>query len=309
MNISNTDAGKRELVYIMSPSYSGSTLLTYLLATHPEISTIGELKATSLGDIDSYSCSCGSLLKECPFWDSLQQGMNGRKSPLDIYHFGTNFRADTELCDRVLRASVRGGLFEAVRKSAIAMLPGCNTTRLDILDKNRHMIEVICNLQGGRVFLDGSKDPVRLQLLNQSGLWNIKVINLTRDGRGVTNSFMRHYEVGMDVAVNEWLHSMTEIRRMESYLRPGQEMKVVYEHLCEEPDKVLADIFRFIGVDDEVVNLDYRNTNHHILGNAMRLSSTSEIRMDEKWKQSLGHEELETFSSLAGMVNRQLGYE
>jgi len=293
----------------MSPSYSGSTLLTYLLATHPEISTIGELKATSMGDIDSYTCSCGSLLKECQFWSHLQESMQAKNAPLDFHHFGTNFKSESKLCNKLLRSSVRGRLFEYLRKAAFALLPVCGGERLSILDMNRHMIEAICVLQGGSVFLDGSKDPVRLQFMHQSGLWNIKVINLIRDGRGVTNSYMRHSEAGMDVAAMEWLHSMNEIQNMETYLQPEQIMHVTYEHLCREPDTVLADIYEFIGVDKSLVNVDYQSTSHHILGNAMRLSSTREIRLDEKWKKNLGAEELEVFRSLVGSLNRHLGYQ
>jgi len=309
MSDTHYDADKRNLVYIMSPSYSGSTLLTYLLATHSEISTIGELKATSLGDIDSYVCSCGSLLKECQFWSSLSQKMQVANSPLDYYHFGTNFIADSILCNKLMRSSVRGGLFEFSRRSAFALIPGYGEKRSSILDKNRKMIEATCEIQGGRVFLDGSKDPVRLQLLNQSRLWNIKVINLKRDGRGVTASYMRHYEVGMDVAVREWVHSINEIQQMEKHLQSRQIMHVVYEQLCDEPDKVLAEIMEFIGVDKSSVNIDYRSASLHILGNSMRLGSTSEIRLDEKWKQTLGKEELDVFTSAAGSLNKQLGYQ
>ena len=39
-----------DLVYILAASHSGSTLLAMLLSTHPEICTVGELKATNLGD-------------------------------------------------------------------------------------------------------------------------------------------------------------------------------------------------------------------------------------------------------------------
>jgi len=309
MSATRHEMGKRDLIYIMSPSYSGSTLLTYLLATHPEISTIGELKATSMGSIDSYCCSCGLLLKKCQFWTELQENMQARQSPLDVYHFGTNFRSSSELCDKLLRSSVRGRLFEFSRKSAIALHRACSKERVRIVGKNREMIEAICEIQGGRFFLDGSKDPVRLQFLNQSDLWNVKVIKLMRDGRGVTNSYMRHYEVGMDVAAREWLNSINEIQHMESYLQPEQVMHVVYEQFCQEPDTVLTDILKFIGVDISGVNIDYRSASHHILGNSMRLGSTSEIRLDEKWKQSLGKDELEAFGSLAGDLNKQLGYQ
>jgi len=53
------------LVYIMAASHSGSTLLAMLLNSHPEICTVGELKATSLGDPDSYYCSCRNKIREC----------------------------------------------------------------------------------------------------------------------------------------------------------------------------------------------------------------------------------------------------
>ena len=52
-----------DLIYIMSPSFSGSTLLTFLMGAHPSVATVGELKATSLGDIDEYDCSCGSRIR------------------------------------------------------------------------------------------------------------------------------------------------------------------------------------------------------------------------------------------------------
>ena len=64
-----------EMIYILSPSYSGSTLLTCLLARHPDIATVGELKASALGSLDSYKCSCGELLRECQFWDRIASRM------------------------------------------------------------------------------------------------------------------------------------------------------------------------------------------------------------------------------------------
>ena len=53
-------------LYVASPSYSGSTLLTMLLAEHPEVATIGEMKGGQ-EDLSSYRCSCGALFAACPF--------------------------------------------------------------------------------------------------------------------------------------------------------------------------------------------------------------------------------------------------
>src|SRR5687768_14901048 len=98
------------LLYITSSSFSGSTLLTFLLAAHPRIATVGELKATSRGDVDKYRCSCGAFIRSCPYWRSLGEELGRRGVPFDVEDFGTHFRfkeAGT-LADRILAAEVRG---------------------------------------------------------------------------------------------------------------------------------------------------------------------------------------------------------
>ena len=77
----------------------------------------------------------------------------------------------------------------------LRLLPACQRQLYKIFERNRQMIEVICKLQQGAIFLDGSKDPIRLKLLDLAGYWDLKVIYLIRDGRGATNSYMRHYNV------------------------------------------------------------------------------------------------------------------
>jgi hypothetical protein len=44
------------------------------------------------------------------------------------------------------------------------------------------------------------------------------------------------------------------------------------------------------------------------VGNGMRLDTSSEIQLDERWREVLGPEELATFDQVAGDVNRRLGY-
>jgi hypothetical protein len=40
----------------------------------------------------------------------------------------------------------------------------------------------------------------------------------------------------------------------------------------------------------------------------MRLDSTREVRLDERWKTALDREALGTFDAVAGALNRGLGY-
>ena len=309
INQPGSDESTRNLIYIMAPSYSGSTLLTCLLATHPKIATIGELKATAMGDIDEYVCSCGALLRECGFWEKVRDGMNKKGRSFSLDNFGTNFSADSFVCDRLLRASVRGPLFEGARSFALSALPGCGRETREIIEQNRALIDVVTGIQGGEYFLDGSKEPSRLLHLLRSGRWDVKVIYMTRDGRGVTNSYMRRHGVPMRVAVREWEVAQREFRWMSGRLDPDRCLKVRYEDIPENPGKVMAMVYDFLGLDDRPLSADFNQAEHHILGNSMRLSFRGEIRHDEKWKAQLSASDLELFESEVGWINRELGYE
>ena len=86
---------RRDLVYILAPSYTGSTLLTFLLAQHKGIATIGELKATARGDLETYRCSCGSLMRECHFWEKVTDRMQKADVSFTLDDFGTHFQSDS----------------------------------------------------------------------------------------------------------------------------------------------------------------------------------------------------------------------
>ena len=115
---------KRELIYIMSPSYSGSTLLTMLLAQHPQIASIGELKATAMGPMDNYQCSCGEPLLQCGFWRELTSRLTARGLPFSLDRFGTHFASSNPVFNRVLGAQLRGPRFERSRRMLLRHWPG-----------------------------------------------------------------------------------------------------------------------------------------------------------------------------------------
>jgi hypothetical protein len=298
-----------QFVYILSPSYSGSTLLTFLLAAHPEIATVGELKATSMGDIDEYRCSCGALIRQCEFWRRLAAELARRGQTLNLADFGTHFRlARRPLADRVLRARVRGRAFELVRRLSMRLLPGCARDFARILRRNRVLAEAIAEIQGAPVFLDGSKDPNRLLYLLESGFWPVKAIYMTRDGRGTTNSYMRHQDAPMETAALDWSRTQAECERVAARMPPDDVLRIRYEDLCADVDGIMEAVFRFIGLDAGPAGRDFRSCEHHVLGNAMRLRSSSEIKVDEKWRGALTAAQLEVFDRIAGRLNQRYGY-
>ena len=298
-----------ELVYIVSPSFSGSTLLTFLLGTHPEVGTVGELKATAMGDVEAYDCSCGARIRRCGFWRRVTDVLGRRGDSFDVGDFGTHFRARLDsLVDRSLRAPVNGPVFERARNVGLRVLPGARRQLTRILDRNRALIDVVLELQGASRFLDSSKDPVRLNYLSRSGYWDIKTIHIVRDGRGTSNSYLR--QVGtMEAAARQWRREFEECERQLSRLPAASWTRVHYEDLCRDVEGVLDRLFGFLGLDGSAATRDFRSAEHHILGNYMRLRSTREITLDEKWRGTLTPEQLRAFDRIGGDLNRRYGYE
>lgn len=297
-----------ELIYIAAPSYSGSTLLTFLLNTHPEIATVGELKWGSI-DTLTYRCSCGDRLVDCAFWLSIKARVEQKGLPFDFERPPTDFRLHNQsLGDRLMRARNRGPVFEAFRNTAMAVVPKCRKRFTMARMVNKAAIEAILFLQKGRILLDASKDPVRLMHLMKTGDYTVRVLHLIRDGRGVMNSTMKKKGLDAETAAADWKHTHQQTERLAAGLHDGTYRQVRYEDLCRDPVLECESIFAFLGLEASKATLSMEGVSHHILGNAMRLKSLDIIQLDESWRDALDERSLRIFESVAGPQNRRYGY-
>jgi hypothetical protein len=300
----------REFVYITSASYSGSTLLTFLLNTHPKIATIGEMKGDSM-DTSEYKCSCGCPIGACSFWSELVERLKQSGVHFDLADKWTQsgFRIrGGSFSNRVAEHRVRGPVLEAMRELYLWLSLRCRRDMVRICRTNEAFVESVAALSGKPIFLDSSKTPIRLKHLRRIPSLNIKVIHLTRDGRGVTNSSIKHHGWGAEIAAREWVNAQREIEHVLAYFRDDQVHRVHYEELCTDTDRTLHEMFRFIGVDPAEANTDFRVCTHHILGNQMRFRNSSEIRLDTKWTTGLSHEQMNVFKEIGGATNARYGY-
>ncbi len=308
MTRANLHGRRRTLVYILAPSYSGSTLLTFLLAQHQDIATVGELKAgASRGDLRKYYCSCGTLQCDCKFWQKVTARMQESHSRFALDDFGTHLTLESRAGDKIVSSRVRGPLFEGIRNMLLCW-PSFRGRLKEILGRNRQIIEIICDLQSGKYFLDGSKDPARLRFLQSTSCWEIKVIYLTRDGRGVTNSSMRHYDVSMETAALDWVHTHQECDRLVHRIGGRSTTRIRYEDLVASPEATLAEIYSFLELEGSGLNRRYWEGEQHIMGNQMRIAPKKEIALDESWRTVLTQDDLSIFHRIAGKTNRAYGY-
>jgi hypothetical protein len=300
---------RQRLLYILAPSYSGSTLLTYLLAWHPRIATIGELKATPMGDVERYRCSCGELITQCGFWREASALCAKRNVHFDVRDFNTVVHSESPLADRLLKAEVRGPWFEALRRLGIKLVPGARADLARQLERNRVLTGVIAELQNADIFLDGSKDATRLLHFVESGLFDVRVIHLQRDGRGVITSIAKHTGLPFMQAAERWAKDIQGLESMRKRLPPALVIDLKYEDLCRDPAATLARIFGWLGIDTATVAADdFKRGDFHLLGNAMRLNAVSEVRLDEKWRSLIEETDQRYFLRKFGVVHKRLGY-
>jgi hypothetical protein len=304
-------ADRVKLLYILAPSFSGSTLLTYLLAHHPRISTIGELKATKMGNPAEYRCSCGDVITECRFWNEVGRLSRERSLPFDVRDFDTvlHFEGDSGFANRLIRADVRGPMFEAARSAAIALVPAARRRLANQLRRNYELTRVIAQAQGGEIFLDGSKDPTRLLHFIGAGLWDVRIVYLQRDGRGVISSIAKHRGIDFAQAAEQWERNIRALEHMRRRLPDRDVLDMKYEDLCSRPTECLTRLFNWLGIEDRPIEVgDFKQGSFHILGNSMRLNGVSAIKLDEAWRTKLSPQQIDYFLRKFGAMHSRLGY-
>lgn len=303
------------LLYIMGHGYSGSTLLTFLLGVHPEIATVGEMgiapRAKGKGRPDEFLCSCKTPIRECDFWQQVTEGMERRGYAFDVWETAHEFRArGGGLTDAVLRAVQRGPLFEAARQVALGTFPRARRELRRILRYNEALVRVVTAIKRCRTFLDSSKRPERAVYLRRVPSLDVKVIHLVRDGRAVSYSSMKNLGLGPAEAAESWIADNRSSEHARRYFPADRWMSLRYEDLCADPPAALGRIYRFAGVQPKNgAEEDFRAVEQHIIGNRMRLSNTSEIRLDERWKTALTAEQMQVIESRVGAMNRRYGYD
>src|SRR6185369_11690315 len=79
---SESRAASAKLVYIGGYGRSGSTLLEYLLAAHPEVVACGEIERHLRVFTRRRTCTCGEPARHCQVWGEFQH-KSGRLEGLD----------------------------------------------------------------------------------------------------------------------------------------------------------------------------------------------------------------------------------
>ena len=281
-----------KVLYLSAYQYSGSTLTSFLLNTHPEVATIGHTGGWPFGADEEFFCSCGARIQACPFYLRVRDAFAENGLPFDFRNFGTTFRASSsERLNRYLTAALpklESRALERLRDSLVHLWPPTARALRQQLRANEVLIETALAHHGARVFVDNSLSPYRVPLLNRSSRLEVMNLHLVRDPHGVANSCRRHHGWSPQQSVKLWLRHQRDIVRIGAEV---SNLVTHYDDVCADTNAELGRIFAFAGLPPHDFGGDFKDTEHHILGNQMRLGG-GKVKLDTRWREDLGADDI-----------------
>ena len=319
------------LLYILAASHSGSTLLAMLLGGHPDVCTVGELKLSAIGDASRYRCSCGRLILECAFWRGVERDMRGGGFDFDVRDPRTDVRGvPSRYAQRLLRPLHRGVFLERCRDAALALSPAWRAWLPDVQARGAALASSACARLQSRVIVDSSKHGLRLKYLLRNPGIDLRVVRLLRDGRAVTLTYidperfadaedtrLRGGGLGANrdderldakTAASRWRRSVEDMDHAFARVPADRRIDLRYEDLCTDVDGSVRRVLAFAGVDPQQWQPTFRAREHHVVGNGMRLNSSSSVVLDDRWRHALSSADRQVFDAIAGDLNGRLGY-
>jgi hypothetical protein len=304
------------VTYVCLPGspFTGSTLLGFLLNSHPECVSIGA--ATGLAakvELSTYSCSCGALFTECPFWKEIAARTRELGRPVTIFKqdfWNTHARVSrNRLINGLLIRSLGNTSLDAARDALTGRFESVGGVLSEARVSTLSLATAVLQATGKTVFVDTARDHQRPKYLAQLPTIDLKVIHLVRDPRGNTASIMKHTGVGVTKAARQWKHYNIEADRVRQLLPSQAWMRLHYENLCADPQGTLDTISSFLRIGSAPIPPNLKATPHHVIGNSMRLADVAKIREDRSWRQRLTAEDLHVIARITGSASHKLGYE
>ncbi len=298
--------------HITGTGRSGSTLLSFLLNTNPQIATVGEATGPpDRPDIDPnlYECSSGEPIGTSAWWKAVGARMAERGVDFSPGHWDLRFTVDLPTpLQLVAERSLRSIALDDLRDRLLLEHTPLGDRLRTVAVRNAAFAASVVDLEGARVFVDASKDVRRPVLLDRLTDDDTRVIHLIRGPHGYVNSRGTHRQVPIGAAVREWKRSIGHGERLEEIFGPDRFLRVRYEDLVSDVLGQLNRIAAFLDVDGWAELPDHTAGEHHVIGNKMRLDGRREISLDEAWRRTLDADQIATISRRTERERAELGY-
>ncbi|WP_336750055.1 sulfotransferase [Pantoea vagans] len=291
---------------------SGTTLLSIILDSHPDLSVGPEIDFTEPVNLGPH------ILKACDFMDDEQ--INGGDALIRVWkqtenpafsgwYDGVHFVAQ---CERsgLSRNEVRAKIAEAMQQRG---------NDLSGLMDRCFLMELMGEYQ--RTKLGTRRWGLKLQrkirdVDRYAQIWpNAHFIHIVRDGRDLAASHLKTVPDWGYRSVSEAAHGWLEIvSRSHKVQPPHRYLEIRYEDLVTDTREVLKTMLAFLGLPWSEAPLRHSEQNHTLLANpwghpaAEDVSKPLYTQRNGRYKTDLSPEQTEEFERIAGSELLRLGY-
>jgi hypothetical protein len=263
-----------EVLYIMGPARSGSTILEILLAANRELAGGGELFAVGRdGFAFNRLCSCGEKFRDCPRWSKVAEQIDLSQNVAGVDSEG--------LFEMMQKMDWHEGFVRHITVGVSGDLERAYS------EFNRAIIRAMGKVTGCPVVVDSSKYVGRALFLDRVLDGRVKVIYLTRSPRRVLHSFQKQNrdEQPPRSALSALIYLFV-VTLMCWYvsMRLGQRcIHVSFDALQADADRELARIAEWSGYDlgtarKKIEEGGWFSTGHIMTGNRLRKKDRVKFR-------------------------------
>jgi hypothetical protein len=305
------------VVYISGSGRSGSTLLGRILGGVPGVCDLGE--AAWLWEClrDGSTCSCGAVHTECEFWTAVGDKAFGGWASVDLkraaglHNVVPRYRHLPSLAAR------------HVSRTRQALLD-------EYVDQYARIYSAAAAVAGADVLVDTSKAPPTWAALRRAADFDLRIVHLVRDPRGVAYSWTKvtpcphlngqflpqQSPTGTALTWN-LQNAATDVLAWAGPRRVPV-LRVRYEDLLAEPRRTVKKVARFAGLDLPPTALDYVDSSgvhlsaaHSVGGNPKLFVKPGRLalRLDDTWRSALPTRQRLAVTSLCFPLLLRYGYD
>jgi len=241
-----------KLIYIGGYGRSGSTLLEYLLATHPEVVACGEVERHLRRFGRRKICTCRQRMQDCPVWSPFQHTEKDLKG-------WSHEQLTLALLDHVSRDySVMVDSSKTAWRSTFIPIRLRRKLGADFL-----LVHIVRDPRGV------SWSAIRTRWRPKQGRYD-----------SATTATLR--------AAFGW-NAANLACELFGWRYPNNYLRVRYEDLAGAPRQVIEEIYRRVGLSSPADSNEPHNNRHQLYGNRMRFKqvSVSDLKEDIVWKTAM----------------------
>lgn len=304
-----------DLLYVAGSGRSGSTLFDRLLDRHPRIVGLGEVHRLGL-EPWARRCGCGATIEDCEFWSPILDVL-AERNEFDREHWAREFRT-TVVRERSTSGPTGLGLVELLlllgsmrALRAVSHLSSMVRRHLEMTRNSWALYDLVAEVADAGVVVDSTKNAARMKLLYTARPRHTRIVHLVRDGRAVASSARRRADRSIRTAAASWYRANRNVELASRTIAGGRILRVRYEDLCRETEKVMGEVCAFMGLPPSTAMFELEPHDYHqIPGNPMLFRhGETEIVLDDRWRAGFDDADQRDFDAVTHGMNRRYGYD